>query len=199
MSERQVRSSLSVRLGVCALAAAGASADAAPSFFGGHAYEFVQVADPYTGTNNTWATASAAAAASDFNGANGYLATVTSQAENDFLLSLASGLFSEFTGAWLGGDAPEGWLVGPEAGQAFTYTNFGGAEPNNAGLVYMNIGVPFAGIGLGQWADDSGTQGAPDPVTDPVVGYFVEYDVPAPSSCLIAIFVAPALARRRRR
>lgn len=153
-------------------------------------YEFIQVDNPFVGNNNSWATASAAASASVFNGTNGYLATITSQAENDFIFGLISpGSFSGFNGAWLGGKSPEGWLVGPEAGQSFSYTNWGGSEPNNAGFAYMNIGWSFAGIDPGQWADDSGVQGVPSG-SDPVIGYFVEYEetTPVPEPATIVLF-----------
>ena len=103
-----------------------------------HYYEFIQVPNPFSGTNNAWATAEAAADASVFDGSR-HLATVTSQAENTFILSLTGSSFSQFTGAWLGGKSPEGWLDGPEVGQLFTYTNWGGVEPNNSGQVYINL------------------------------------------------------------
>jgi hypothetical protein len=100
----------------------------------------------------------------------------------------------------LGGKAPEGWLDGPEAGQAFSYTNWGGVEPNNSGYLYMNIGTSFAGIGPGQWADDV-PPGIPNPSTDPVIGYFVEYEgiqaVPEPSSCLLLAFGLAGLGAAR--
>jgi len=50
-----------------------------------------------------------------FNGASGHLATVSSAAENSFLFTLA--------------------------GQPFSFVNWGGSEPNNAGFAYMNIGT----------------------------------------------------------
>jgi len=167
----------------CTLALCATSAvHAAPTLFPGtgHSYELILVADPYAGANNAWQTAQNAAAASSFLGTPGHLATVSSSEENAFLVSLIPALPPEFAGAWLGGKSPEGWLVGSDAGP-FAYTNFGGSEPNNNGYTYMNIGPLFANIGTGQWADDSGVQGAPEAGIDPVIGYFVEYDTPAPT------------------
>ena len=146
---------------------------ATPVLYNGHAYEYIQVPNPFPG--NTWSAAEAASEASIFNGANGHLATITSQGENDFLLALAlaAGRHTDFAGSWLGGNFTK-WLVGPEAGQSLTYANWGGIEPNNSGYAYMNIGVHPA-IGTGTWADDSAVQGEPDGA-DPVIGYFVEYE-----------------------
>lgn len=159
------------------------NAEAVPVFFGSNYYEFVEVVDPFVGSNNSWFTARDAAAASTFNSVSGHLATITSQAENDFLFGLVSGNFTGFQGAWLGGKDPDGWLVGPETGQSFSYTNWAGVEPNNSGHVYMSIGTTF-GSG-GQWADNSALLGAglPHQLNDPVIGYFVEYEVvPIPAA-----------------
>jgi hypothetical protein len=160
---------------------------AAPQLFNGHYYEFVYLTDPYTGTNNYWTTARDAAAALQYNGLYGHLATITSEAENDFVRSTAGyGIAVDFMGAWLGGNY-QGWLVGPEAGQNFTYSNWGGVEPNNQGYAYMNIGPTFAEIEIKQWADAAG----PGPISgsDPVIGYFVEYEgftpVPEPNTMLL--------------
>jgi hypothetical protein len=194
------RTQLAVALGVIGLQAGLVSSAEAQSQFGNNIYMLVRPSDPFTGSNNSWFTASAAAAASTYNNVHGHIATVTSQAENTFLLSLSPG-FATFTGAWLGGKAPDGWLEGPETGQPFGYTNWGGIEPNNSGYAYMNIGAAGGGINAGQWADDSGVQGFPDPTNDPVVGYFVEYEnaaVPEPASLCVLAMGALVLLRRRK-
>ena len=107
----------------------------------GHYYEFVT-------TNRTWNDARNAAQARTFAGMPGYLATVTSAAENAFITEKTGG-----SAAWLGGTdvAMEGrwvWADGPEAGQVFWtsacgvgargtcaatggFNNFNGGEPNN--------------------------------------------------------------------
>jgi hypothetical protein len=168
---------MSLALGFATLAGLTPNVEASPVQFGANYYEFVSVADPFTGGNNSWFTDAAAASASIFGGVNGHLATITSQAENDFLFSLATGQFTGFAGAWIGGKSPEGWLVGPETGQAFTYINWGGVEPNNSGYAYMQIGTSGPAA-QGKWLDDSGAQGFPDSSADPVVGYFIEYERP---------------------
>ena len=168
---------------------------AAPIVFGSNAYELVLVSNPFSGSNNSWFTADTAAQASSFMGVNGHLVTITSAAENDFLADLAVAANAPlqspgFTGAWLGGRAGTGWLAGPENSNAFTYDNFGGGEPNNAGYAYMAIALNPGAAGLsaiGQWLDDSGAQGFPSlSPADPVVGYFVEYEnvsvVPVPAA-----------------
>jgi hypothetical protein len=154
----------------------GGPAQAVPVQFGTNYYEFVFVDDQGNPNNGiSWAAASAAAAGMSYLSANGHLATVTSGAENAFLAGLVSP-FPSFSGGWLGGSEST-WLVGPETGQLFSYTNWGGIEPNNPpSNVYMNIGTAFAGIAFAQWADAaSGISNGGDPIK----GYFVEYEVNA--------------------
>lgn len=150
----------------------GPAAEAAPIQFGSSFYEYIP------DEAISWSNASAAASASTFLGAQGHLATVTSAGENNFLLGLTTTTPAP-QGAWLGGAVDAGqqasWAVGPEAGQLFTFTNFGGSEPNDGpSNVYMNIGTALAGIATGQWADAAGgLSGA----GDQIAGYFVEYQV----------------------
>ena len=66
----------------------------------GHVYNFLLAADL------TWSEAQAAAEAGTFLGVNGHLATLTSQAENDFVAAHFSSQW--FYSAWLGGWQEEG-------------------------------------------------------------------------------------------
>jgi len=149
-----------------------AGAEAAPIQFGSSYYEFVP------DESVSWAEASAAASSSVFMGVNGHLATVTSAAENDFLVDLGP-VFTTAQGAWLGGavDAAQTarWAVGPEAGQLFSFSNFAAGEPNDGpSNVWMNVPTSFAGVAIGAWGDAAGgLSGA----GNEVIGYFVEYQV----------------------
>ena len=144
----------------------------------------------------SWSEAVTAAAASTYAGVTGHLATISSAEENAFVFGLApSGLTlpsAGWAGAWLGGKAPDGWLVGPESGDTFSFTNWNSSEPNNNGYASMRIDSS------GLWYDDSVIQnmtstswgqGVPDSLHDPVIGYFVEYEgninpVPEPATIL---------------
>lgn len=133
----------------------------------GHWYEYID-------TNLTWDDAFAAANASTFLGMQGYLATVTSDAENTF----ASIVVANGSLAWLGGSdagAPVNdwtWRNGPEAGQAFTYANWNAGEPNNCcggeDYLHTNFGAAAA------WNDHGGPGNA-----NQANGYLVEYSVAA--------------------
>lgn len=154
----------------------------------GHWYEFV----------DTWVTATEAfdlAAANHWMGQQGHLATVTSAGENSFVASLAGGQL-----AWLGGSDDGAavndwtWRAGPEAGQAFSYTNWNSGEPNNCcggeNYVHINWG------GLGLWND----HGGPSSVGQSN-GYLVEYSapIPEPTTALLWLAGLGALAAARRR
>jgi hypothetical protein len=149
----------------------GHAADAAPIQFGDNFYEYI----PDEAVS--WAEASTAASADIFNGMQGHLATITTAAENSFLQGLNAPL-PGFQGAWLGGAVngsnQASWAVGPEAGQLISFNNFGGVEPNDGpGNIYMNIGLLFAGIANGQWADAANGLNSSG---NPIAGYFVEYE-----------------------
>ncbi len=109
----------------------------------GHVYQYI-------GDQVTWQDAYDAAAAATYDGVPGYLATITSQAENDFIQSKLSG------DGWLGasdsddygGEGVWEWAAGPEAGTNFyngqngeidgttvdgQYANWHDGEPNQSG------------------------------------------------------------------
>jgi hypothetical protein len=165
---------------------------AAPVYWAdnGHYYDFVP-------TSTTWHTARSQSEGLTYLGMNGYLATVTSANENAFLnTQYNNGQSSRF--AWIGGyqydklAEPAGhwrWVTD----ELWSYTNWGGIEPNNNNTALedyamFNIGALFAGtqgIQSGQWGD-----AIPTPHSgDPVVGYFVEYGpssvVPEPTSMIL--------------
>ena len=176
------------------LGLAAGSAQASPVQFGSSYYEFIFDSDI------SWNDANSAAASSSFLGSSGYLATVTSSAENDFLANLVP-QFSSFAGGWLGIEVSGGigsWTGGPEAGLQFSsggsalpgqYANWGGVEPNNSpGNGYMNLGPLFAGIQYKQWADAANGVSSGG---DPIKGYFVEYTVtPVPIPATLPLLAA---------
>ncbi len=148
----------------------------------GHYYEFIADA------GITWTAARDAAALRTYYGLQGYLATLTSQAEADFSGSQATGV------GWIGAsdDATEGdwqWVTGPEAGTSFWSGGVGGTEltfafwnnnepndypggPSTPGQEnYAHITDNSVGI-AGSWNDlpNAGGGGAYAPQ-----GYIVEY------------------------
>jgi len=159
----------------------------------GHFYELVV-------PEVSFATARAAALAASHLGQSGYLASITSAAEQAFLNAFVNVNSVE---AWLGGSDEETesvwkWLDGPEAGQVFTYTNWNDGEPNNQGGVEHYLQGWFIGGVL--WND---FPAFPDDFF--VLSYIVEYDepsaIPVPASLplLAAAICALGLAARRRK
>jgi len=184
-----MRSLLALTLGLSTLS----PAMAAPAQWGdnGHWYEFVA-------TPVTWQEAFDAANAASYLGMQGYLATVTSAAENSFVSSSVAGRSL----AWLGGsDSGAGinewtWRNGPEAGQAFTYTNWNSIEPNNCCGGEDFVHTNWSGTGL--W-NDHGGPGNPGQAN----GYVIEYSMaPVPEPQTYALLLAGlgliGLATRRR-
>lgn len=121
------------------------SLGAADNYFPGtgHYYEVVT-----PDSTVRWTTANASAAQDDYFGLQGYLVTITSQAESTYITDKLDGV-----GGWLGAsdEAEEGnwtWMGGPEAGQQFwdgpaagnggntiggRFANWISGEPNNRG------------------------------------------------------------------
>lgn len=136
----------------------------------GHWYDLVLTA-------STWTEARDFAAASTFMGMSGYLATITSQAEEDFLGSLVWGGLN-YSNGWIGAsdEGSEGtwyWATGPEIGQVFYkfgaatqpgYSNWANGQPDNANgfenYAFLNSQLN------GKWADFAEGSNT---------GYMVEY------------------------
>ena len=142
----------------------------------GHWYEF-------DATPRTWPAAKAYAATKSYNGRVGYLATITSAAENNYIWKIMS------SDAWVGGSddyleinaalgrdvyanqaAAEGkyyWVTGPERGMQYSegntspvtlagaYANWNFREPNNAGAEHY---TQLYSANLGRWNDLNNTR-----------------------------------------
>lgn len=131
----------------------------------GHCYEVVRVSGGIT-----WPAAKAAAEARTYEGFRGHLVTITSQAENDFLVTNGLAVAQH----WIGGSQPLGqscancnwsWVTG----EPFTYTNWALFEPNDwygaASEQYLEFWYP-----AGRWNDQNNAFREP--------GYVVEYSRP---------------------
>ena len=175
--------------------------------FNGHYYSFVN-------NSVTWANAKAAADASTFNGMQGYLATSTSVAENNFIWKLLS------ADAWIGAsydyqqiNAATGtttfpnqssaignvyWVDGPEKGtlistglgspvsQSGQYMNWNPGEPNDLGNEYY---IELYSSSAGRWNDLGGGAALP---------YIIEYggmpgDVPQNNTFARALTISTAV------
>ncbi len=160
----------------------------------GHYYEYIKYGSTINGitiNDTTWTAAENAARyfVMKFNGLDGYLTTITSQQENDFIVAKVGG------NAWIGANdvAVEGewrWVTGPEAGTLIMtepsdgnnpvyntspYYSWQTGEPNNGGgtedyaqLISSNTG----GLVAGKWNDLNNTGGGGDYT---VTGFVIEY------------------------
>lgn len=148
--------------------------------FNGNYYEAVEA------VGITWDVASAATEGLKFNKCVGHLATITSQNENDWIVSTFPQA-AEF-GYWLGGkqaldatDPAEGWSW--ITGENWIYTNWTNDEPNDFnGDVEesLHFSPTFFGAGGGTWndqrADNIGFIDENGRLVSFVDGYVVEYD-----------------------
>ncbi|MES1220023.1 MAG: lectin-like protein, partial [Bacteroidota bacterium] len=159
------------------------------AFSNGHFYEYVSTA-------GSWTTAKSSAAARTYLGLHGYLTTITSQDENDFIKQKLS------ADAWIGAsddysqiDAATGittyasqltsegkwyWVTGPagEIGTQFStgnstpaavssrFMNWNSGEPNNVGSSENYAEIYSSGSNPGKWNDLPNTSS---------LGYVVEY------------------------
>jgi len=139
----------------------------------GHYYEYV----PSQGIQ--WTVAKDAAAAKEFYGLTGYLVTITSEEENEFVASKLNGA------GWMGASDSDNeghwfWVTGPELGTKFyndnndtilIYSNWALDEPNNVdeNEHYANFIFDIEYFEDGTWNDQQDNAG------NYIQGYIVEY------------------------
>jgi hypothetical protein len=141
----------------------------------GHYYEVIS-------TSINWTNAKAAAEASNFMGIQGHLATINSAAENQFITNTFGA--NNIHLKWLGGFQPPGsiepaggwsWVTG----EAWTFNNWSGLEPNNAG------GGEDA-VAYNHSVDNEGKLWNDLPRANTAQGYVIEYEgvpnTPTPTS-----------------
>lgn len=119
----------------------------------------------------TWTEARDLATGMVFNGLRGHLATITSQAENNFIGQNFPYVFDTFQHEyWIGGYQPAE-SVEPDGnwqwitGEPFNFPNWASGEPNNAGV---EDALHYFSLDAGRWNDR--------PRTDTLQGFVVEYE-----------------------
>ena len=155
----------------------------------GHYYERIDF-------SGSWYEAKQVAEECIYLGVSGHLATITSQAENDFItqnLVASSGEASHFLGGYQDESAPDysepggGWRW--VTGETWNYTNWAPAEPTNSrsiegwyedGLIMWYLTDPAY---QGNWNDIPRV----NPIGAP--SFIVEYDITEPA--LVAIDIKP--------
>jgi peptidoglycan hydrolase-like protein with peptidoglycan-binding domain len=166
----------------------------------GHVYQYVA-------SSLTWNAAKTAAEALSAYGATGYLVTITSLAENNFVKARLSG------DAWIGASDSENegdwkWVTGPEEERISfwpgtgTYSSWAGGEPNDSdsnedcGEEYVSSGswndLPCSGTTISGYVAEFGSDDEPATVVSKDVS-IVTANVPAVTSLSPATGSATAL------
>lgn len=149
-----------------------------------HFYKFISQRGIY------WTQARDAAAAMTYNGLQGYLVTITSGIENEFIWNKTLGV------GWIGASDAEAegvwkWVTGPEAGQQFwqgnasgrpvngMYSNWNSGEPNNVnkgnGIDEDYAHMNNSNVNPRTWNDLQNTSEGPSLPTYYSQGYIVEF------------------------
>ena len=113
----------------------------------GHYYEEIKYS-----AGQTWDQVKAYAETLSHNGQQGYLATITSSGENAFIASIMDGSgyqYADTGGSDAGDNGNFTWRAGPEKGEAITYSNWYGSEPQN---IDENVITVVPGFNY-KWAD----------------------------------------------
>ena len=167
------------------------AAQAAPVTWAGNGHQY----DVIRAEAITWSAANAAASAL---GSGWHLATITSAGEDAFVASQLTTAWAERSHFWLGATdaAVEGtWAWG--TGEAFSYANWAGGEPNNAGNEdYLAYDLRSSTWAWNDAPNDLLASGYPFGR-----GYVIERsNVPEPGSLSLLglAFLAAGLVRRRR-
>jgi hypothetical protein len=135
----------------------------------GHWYKAVSVP-----SGLSWTSAEKAAEAE-----GGHLATITNQAENDFVFGLVNNgkYFKDYSGPWLGGSAPlsrakpgDGWYW--VTGEPWSYTNWNGSDLNNSGGIENRL--QYNGFVTRFWNDEG--ENAEGDATHLPIAYIIEID-----------------------
>ncbi|HKQ50664.1 MAG TPA: hypothetical protein VJZ71_21515 [Phycisphaerae bacterium] len=143
----------------------------------------------------TWDQARVAAENRTYSGVDGYLATITSAAENGFIINNLGGaaLIKYSLGGFQISESQEpagGWQW--VTGEPWSYTNWAPGEPNNSGPFGPESALTFRGDvnpAIGLWNDV--TQNHP---LDG--GYVVEYPTPEPATFFMMCALVVTIRRR---
>ncbi len=185
---------------LCVVLSVAVSAHAVPIYNAAtdHYYDRIDAAP---GDGYTWVAAKTAAEGMSHFGVQGYLATVTSEGENNFIIGNLSRPETGLVRYWLGGyqesgssEPDEGWAW--ITGESWSYSNWASGEPDNNNsenvLTYWYSG---------NWNDFRNDNTSGNEFNPPILlqnGFVVEYPVPEPMTLILLGLGGLGLLRRKR-